>query len=193
MMKNSKKIVAVFLSCAMAVTSFLPANAQEMANVEATVSEEQTADGTLESGWYGSIQEGSLSYVSESGSRVIGLHEIDGQLYYFDEAGIVKTGWMEIEGNLYYFVPETGQAYRDTVKTIDGVEYEFSLEGIASEMSTEESDTSDDIQETVDETGTEENVEFDTEDKEENLQIDAGDEQLSGDDDSDMAVDDTEE
>lgn len=46
-MKRSKKIVAVFLSCAMLVTSFLPVNAQEATNV----SEEQLTEKIIESGW----------------------------------------------------------------------------------------------------------------------------------------------
>ena len=65
-MKNSKKVVAIFLSCAMAFTSFLPVNAQEATNMQETVSEQQAAEEIHESGWHGTIGDGSLSYVSES-------------------------------------------------------------------------------------------------------------------------------
>ena len=128
-MKRSKKIVAVFLSCAMLVTSFLPVNAQEATNV----SEEQLTEKIIESGWQGSIQNGTLCYVSDEGEKLTGIQEIDGQLYYFDDEGNAQTGWIEINGNLYYFALESGQAYRNTVQMIDGVEYEFSPEGIATE------------------------------------------------------------
>ena len=131
-MKNGKKIVAFSLAFVMMCSVSLPVHAQSM------ISEAPMDEFVVESGWQGTIQDGTLCYISESGQRLTGVQEIDGDIYYFNEEGLVQTGWIELEGNKYYFSPETGKAYRDTSQMIDGQWYDFSNDGIAVEKISDE-------------------------------------------------------
>ena len=105
-MKHSNKSIAVFMSCAIAFTAILPVNAQETKSDP----EEEVTEEILEMGWNGFLRDGTLSYVSESGEKLVGFHEIDGQLYYFGDDRTVCTGWIEIDENQYFFSPENGKA-----------------------------------------------------------------------------------
>ena len=126
-MRNGKKIAALLMVFTMVFSTLLPVHAQDIIPEASDIGQD------IGTRWQGSIQNGTLCYVSDEGEKLTGLQEIDGQLYYFDDEGNAQTGWVEINGSLYYFALENGQAYRNTVQMIDGVEYEFSPEGIATE------------------------------------------------------------
>ena len=132
-MKGCKKIIAMVITAAMIGTNFLPVQAQE---VDAGTEVTNTISDTT--GWQGSVQEGNRCYILSTGEKVTGLQEVDGELYYFDANGIMQTGWIEVAGNTYYFTNEDGRAYRNTTQVIDGEEYVFSMEGIASRQVSEE-------------------------------------------------------
>ena len=109
-MRNGKKIVALLMVFTMAFSTLLPVHAQDI------IPEASDIGSDIGTRWLGSIQNGTLCYVSDEGEKLTGPQEIDGQLYYFDDEGNAQTGWVEINGSLYYFALENGQAYRNTVQ-----------------------------------------------------------------------------
>ena len=92
-MKNGKKIVAFSLAFVMTCSVSLPVHAQSM------IPEAPMDELVVESGWQGTIQDGTLCYISESGQRLTGVQKIDGDIYYFNEEGLAQIGWIELEGN----------------------------------------------------------------------------------------------
>ena len=115
MKKKFYKIVGVLLAISMNVSLSMPVLAQEE-----------------------SIDANSVKEGMHSENGISGLQEIDGQLYYFGADGTIQTGWIEINGNHFYFSLEDGHAYRDIIQNIDGTEYVFSPEGVASVIPKEE-------------------------------------------------------
>ena len=104
--ENGKKIAALLMVFTMVFSTLLPVHAQDIIPEASDIGQD------IGTRWQGSIQNGTLCYVSDEGEKLTGLQEIDGQLYYFDDEGNAQTGWVEINGSLYYFALENGQAYR---------------------------------------------------------------------------------
>ena len=76
---------------------------------------------------------GRKHYFYEDGIMATGKTVIGDEVYYLDEYGVLYTGWdYDEQGNAYYR-NEYGKILKDTKKEIDGVEYVFSEDGVASE------------------------------------------------------------
>lgn len=74
------------------------------------------------SGWH-THSEGTYYILSETGTRAVGMQNINNTTYLFDENGILLSGWQEYEGQTYY-VDSSGVVQKGRV-TIDGEEYYF--------------------------------------------------------------------
>ena len=76
---------------------------------------------------------------SVDGKMAVGFVVIDGKKYYFRSSnGSRLTGWLtnSRSGNKYYLDPaDGGAAVVNTTKVIDGIEYKFSVSGIATPIS----------------------------------------------------------
>lgn len=83
-------------------------------------------------------EEQEVQEIDLAKEKTAGLQKVDGKYYYFGEDGTALTGWIEIDGNMYYFAPDSGQAYTNTTEVINDVEYVFSSEGIATEKTSDE-------------------------------------------------------
>ncbi len=74
-------------------------------------------------------------FFQDNGLATIGWKiEADGNRYYFLKDGSGAVGWQDIGGKRYYFDPSTGMAYRNRTVTIDGIEYKFDENGVATKV-----------------------------------------------------------
>ena len=48
-------------------------------------------------------------YLTEDGTRAVGITEIAGVPYVFEPNGIQQTGWQTVDGKRWYYEPETGE------------------------------------------------------------------------------------
>ncbi len=68
------------------------------------------------------------------GAENAGLRTIDGKTYYINSEGDWQTGWQTVGGASYYFSPDSGERFENVIEIIDGVEYSFNEEGVASQV-----------------------------------------------------------
>ena len=77
-------------------------------------------------GWY--CDKGTDYYFKEDGSVTTGWTQINGKWRCFTDTGVMRTGWVDTSWGTFYLlsngVPAVGQ------RTIDGVSYQFSEQGI---------------------------------------------------------------
>ena len=96
------------------------------------------------------LKDGTVYYLDENGKKATGWQTIDDKRYYFqedgtlardmvregkevyylNEDGYVYTGWRHVNGNSYYF-DKYGMMYTDMSAEIDGEEYVFDSNGVA--------------------------------------------------------------
>ena len=95
-------------------------------------------------------EKGYKYYCDESGNRVVGLQKIDDKTYFFDEQGYMQMGWQNVEEHRYYFDIDSGVRYENQICEIDGIEYEFDVEGNARELKKDENNQNgnDNVEET---------------------------------------------
>ncbi len=93
----------------------------------------------------------TLSTTAKDGLMARGFLKISGKTYYFKSRnGYKLTGWLSLSGKKYYLDPDNdGVRVENTKKTIDGVTYSFSTDGVATEI-----DMTDDDPKTTASTGT---------------------------------------
>lgn len=112
-------------------------------------------NGRMVTGWVKNSKNQYRYFHKTNGIMYTGLKEIDGDTYYFSktngiryqkglgkgywsqyyfspEDGKAKKGWMEIDGKMYYF-GENYQMYKLKKVTIDGKDYRFDSDGVATE------------------------------------------------------------
>lgn len=102
-------------------------------------------------------EEGNLYYLDENGNRLVGEVYIKGIPYLFSPDGILRTGWQTVYGKRYYYRADTGNIvlgwfmygghqYYITLmdgklvnqyRTIDGKDYHFDSDGVATEVVSE--------------------------------------------------------
>lgn len=100
---------------------------------------------------------GNLYYLDDEGNKLVGAACIDGIPYSFDPDGGLYTGWQTVYGKRYYYRPDTGNIvlgwfmyvghqYYITLmdgklvnqyRTIDGKDYHFDSDGVATEVVSE--------------------------------------------------------
>ncbi|MDR2023838.1 MAG: CHAP domain-containing protein [Hungatella sp.] len=103
-------------------------------------------------GWVKNESDHFWRYWKTDGSQATGWQQIDGKYYFFHTSGEMAVGWLELDDGYYYlgsngtmyagrWITEDGNRYyagtdgrllRNVCSRIDGVEYDFDDDGVAS-------------------------------------------------------------
>ena len=75
-------------------------------------------------------------YFYEDGTMATGTITKKKKKYYLDEYGVLYTGWQYDGDNNRYYHDSHGKRLKDTTKEIDGVEYIFDEDGVATDKET---------------------------------------------------------